>query len=118
MATLTLPDHPRALRHMVSHAPSVGTRTNPPHLGGPDVRAATVLDRIERAALADLRIHLCNRVIVFHNPKPRIEVGNGIFQSAIQLEQLAKDLLSAAATIILRGSLEIAMQKIDHRQIG
>jgi hypothetical protein len=51
-----------------------------------------------------LRIHLRNRVVVFHNPQQRIEVGNGIFQSAIQLKQLSKDLLSAAPTVIFRAS--------------
>src|SRR6266852_4164885 len=76
------------------------------------------LDRLERAALADLRIHLRNRVIAFHNPQQRIEVGNGIFQGAIQLQQLSKDLLSAAPTVIFGAYLEIAMQQIDYRQIG
>src|SRR5713101_7266718 len=76
------------------------------------------LDRLERAALADLRIHLRNRVIAFHNPQQRIEVGNGIFQSAIQLQQLAKDFLSAAPTVIFRGYLKITMQQIDYRQIS
>ncbi len=66
-------------------------------------------DGFEGTALLDLRIHLQERVLAFDDSQQRVEVRNGIFQRAIEFQQLSEDLLSTPAAVVFRSYFEIAV---------
>ena len=72
-------------------------------------------DRVERAPRLDLRIHLRERIVAFYYSQQAEEVGQRIFERALQRQHSAGDLFAPRALVIVRFDLEITMQQIDDR---
>ena len=51
-------------------------------------------------------------------PSREEQIGQGVFQAAIQRQHFAGDLLPPLPLVILEVSLEIVLEQIDQRQIG
>src|SRR5262245_29418218 len=54
--------------------------------------------------------HLRHRRVRIGNTQQRQQVGQDVFQTAVQGEHFTQDLLASAAVIILEGDLEVALE--------
>src|SRR5215510_8847087 len=78
------------------------------------------LERLKGAPPPHLGVfhQLRHRSMRIGHPEQRQQVGQDVFQTAVQREHLAQDLLAPAAVIILGGNLEVALEQLNQRQIG
>ena len=76
------------------------------------------LDRLQRAPLPDLPVHLREWIITLDNTEQAEQIGQCVFQTSIERYDSSCDLLAALALIVPGGNVEIIAQQIDDRQIG
>jgi hypothetical protein len=75
-------------------------------------------DRLQRALLLDLPVHLRQRVVALDDAEQTEQIWEGIFERAIQGENLAIHLFAALALVISGGNVKIVTEQIYHRQIS
>ena len=66
-------------------------------------------DGILGAALADLRVHLRERVFALDQPQQAEQVGPSVLERGIERQDSAVDLLATGALVIVRGDSKIAV---------
>ncbi len=76
------------------------------------------LDCLESALAPDLGVHVRQCRTRRADPQQIEQVGQQVFQTALQVQHLAGDLLAAPSLIVLGGDLKIVLQEFDQRQIG
>ncbi len=76
------------------------------------------LDRVQRAPLLDLPVHLRQRIVALDDAEQTEQIGQRVFQTSIEREHASGYLLAALAFIVLGRNVEVVAQQIDHRQIG
>ena len=74
-------------------------------------------ESLEGALFADLRVHLLQRGHRFCDPQQREEVGQSVFETAIEHEHFTAHLFPPFALIVLRDNVEVVLQQVDERQI-
>ena len=74
-------------------------------------------DRLERPLPSDLRVHLHQRCRGRCHAQEGQQVGQRLFQAAIEREHLTGDLFLPGALIVLGGDLHIVLQQLNQRQI-
>ncbi|MCY1283203.1 hypothetical protein D9M70_320760 [compost metagenome] len=75
-------------------------------------------NRVKGALAPDRRIHGRQRRTRFGGAEQVEQVGQVIFQRAVERQQPARHLLAAGAVAVLRGDLEVVLQQFDQRQVG
>src|SRR5262249_46176560 len=75
------------------------------------------LDRVQRAALANLRVHLGEGINRFGNSEQSKQVRDGILEGTIERENFAVNLLAPRARIVFARDLEVRVQQVDDRQV-
>ena len=74
-------------------------------------------DRLQRAPLPDLPVHLSQRIVALDDSKEAEQVGQRVFQASIEDRDLAGDFFAALAFIVRSRNVEVVAQQIDYRQI-
>src|SRR5206468_1918099 len=71
-----------------------------------------LLDSLKRSSAPNLRVHLLEWGRLFFHPEQGIQVGQGVFETTIQDEHLAGDLLLALPLVILGVELKVALEQV------
>ena len=75
-------------------------------------------DGIERAGLAELRVHARQPLLVVGDFEQCVEIGEAALQVRIETRDEARDLLAARDCAVFRRDVEIGVQQLDDRHIG
>src|SRR5262245_14962595 len=75
-------------------------------------------ERLKRAPAANLRVHLLQEGGLLLNAQQDREIGECVFQVAVEAQDSANHALASHPFVIRRLNLEVALQQLDQRQIG
>ena len=76
-----------------------------------------LLERLKRPPPPNLRVHLLQRRGLFFDAQQGKQIGQGVFQTAVEHQHFAGDLLPSLAFVILGLNLKVALEQFNHRQI-
>src|SRR5215470_6907367 len=76
-----------------------------------------LLERVKRPLSANLRIHLLQRRGLFFNAQQGKQIGQRVFQVAVQHEDFATHLFPPFPLINLRLNVEVALEQFDEGQV-
>src|SRR5206468_1548327 len=73
-----------------------------------------LLDSIKRSSAPNLRVHLLEWGRLFFYPEQSKEVGQGVFETAIQHQHFAAHFLPPLPFIVLQSDGKVSLEQFDH----
>ena len=74
-------------------------------------------DCVQRAPLAQLRIHCGQRIIAVDDSEQRVQIRERVTQGAVENHGLARYFLAALARVVFSRDLKISVQQVDYGEV-